>query len=236
MIRCVLLDDELPGLAYLRSLCEQITYVEVIKAFTDPAKLLKELTDLDFDLCILDIEMPGMSGLEVANILQDKLIIFTTAYKEYAAEAFDMEAIDYIRKPIQKERLEKALQKANLLLEQQREARAFMPINSNKGKTLLYFDELLYITVADTDRRDKQAFLQNDNEIVLKNISFEELMDALPPLKFMRINRRTIVAKRIVVAYTSESISTNITDASGKALQFSLNEHYRKSFLEKYRS
>lgn len=235
MIKCVLLDDELPSLGYMRSMCEQIGYVEVVKTFSDPTKLLKEVADLDFDLCILDIEMPGISGLEVAKILEDKLVIFATAYKEYAAEAFDMEAIDYIRKPIQKERLEKALQKAKLLLEQRKANRAFIHVNSNKGKTLLYFKELLYITVADTDRRDKRAILQNNTEIILKNISFEELMSTLPENKFIRVNRQNIVAKSIIVAYTSENINTNLLDAEGRGIQFALNEHYRKSFLEKYR-
>ncbi|MBC7485311.1 MAG: DNA-binding response regulator, partial [Cytophagaceae bacterium] len=54
-LRCLLLDDELPGLTYLRMMCEQIDYVEVVKAFNDPLKLVEEAGQLDFDICILDI-------------------------------------------------------------------------------------------------------------------------------------------------------------------------------------
>ena len=93
-IKCLLLDDELPGLTYLKMICEQVPGVEVVRAFNDPLKFIAESEQLDFDLCILDIEMPQMSGLEVARLLAGKPVIFTTAYKEYAAEAFDLNAID----------------------------------------------------------------------------------------------------------------------------------------------
>jgi two-component system, LytTR family, response regulator len=234
MVRCVLIDDELPGLSYLRRLCEQIEYVEVVKAYNDPTKFLKEIDDLDFDVCILDIEMPGINGLEVARRLRGKLVIFSTAYKQYAAEAFDLEAIDYITKPIKQDRLEKALQKTKLYLEKNETPEEFIHVNSNKGKTFLYFNELLYITVADTDKRDKRAILRNDTEIILKNISFDDLMKVLPKRAFIRVNRQTILAKHVIAAYTAETINTNIFDGEGKRLQFALNEHYRKTFFENY--
>jgi len=111
-LKCLLLDDELTGLSYLKMLCEQIPELEVVKAFNSPLKFFTELPKLDFDLCILDIEMPEMNGLQVANLLNGRPVIFTTAYKEYAADAFDLNAVDYVRKPLTKERLEKAVKKA----------------------------------------------------------------------------------------------------------------------------
>src|SRR5690606_6558733 len=84
-LKCLLLDDELPGLAYLKMLCEQIPQLEVVKAFNHPQSFLEELPALEFDLCILDVQMPGMNGLQVANLLQGKPVIFATAYKDYAA-------------------------------------------------------------------------------------------------------------------------------------------------------
>jgi len=107
----LLLDDELPSLSYLKMLCEQIEQIEVLKAFNSAQRLLQEAPSLDFDFCILDIEMPEINGLQTANLLQGKPVIFATAYKEYAADAFDLNAIDYIRKPIKLERLQQAIQK-----------------------------------------------------------------------------------------------------------------------------
>ena len=69
MIKCVILDDELLAISYLKLLCEQIENVEVVKAFNDPKIFLNEIDSLDCNLCILDIEMPGMTGLQVAEII-----------------------------------------------------------------------------------------------------------------------------------------------------------------------
>lgn len=141
-IKCLLLDDELPGLTFLKMLCEQIPQLEIVKVFNHPEKLLSEVSNLDFDLCILDIEMPDLNGIAIANLLQDKYIIFTTAYKEFAVDAFDLDAVDYITKPIKKERLEKAIAKVLERIEK-REKKKFIRINTDKGKSVLFFDNLL---------------------------------------------------------------------------------------------
>ena len=86
-------------------LCEQIPEVEIVKTFNNPEKLLAEIPNLDFDLLISDIEMPGIDGLNLASQLQDKLVIFCTAYKDYAAEAFNIDAVDYITKPVDVDQL-----------------------------------------------------------------------------------------------------------------------------------
>ncbi|MDB5273832.1 MAG: two-component system response regulator [Chitinophagaceae bacterium] len=232
-LRCLLLDDEIPGLTYLRMLCEQIPHVEVVKAFNDPVKLLEEAKQLDFDLCILDIEMPGLNGLQVAQLLQGKPVIFTTAYKEHAAEAYDLEAIDYIRKPVQKERLEKALQKAADLLSATKPEKQFVQLNTNKGKTLLFFDKILLVTTAETDKRDKLVLLEERKELVLKNISFEQILSFLPSEKFCRVNKKDIIALKTVKFFVHDEITTNINTASGNELKITLSDSYRKDFIHK---
>ena len=110
----MLLDDELPSLTYLKMLCEQIPELEVIRVFNNASLFLREISGLEFDLCILDIEMPGIDGLQIAKLLKGRPLIFTTGYSEYAAEAFDLDAVDYVRKPIKLDRLQLAVQKAVL--------------------------------------------------------------------------------------------------------------------------
>ena len=232
-LKCVLLDDELPGLTYLRMLCEQIPTIEIVRAFNNPLLFLEESKNLDFDLVILDIEMPGISGLDVAHLLDKKAIIFTTAYKDYAADAFDVDAIDYIRKPIQKERLEKAIEKA---LKQQKNistSKNFININTNKGKAVLFFDQLQYITTAEIDKRDKQAFLSNGKQLVIKNTSFEQLLELLPEADFCRINKKEILAIKMVRYYASDEITTTIQNSQNNDLVFTLSETYRADFLAK---
>lgn len=229
----MLLDDELPGLTYLRMLCEQLDGVEVVKAFNDPMKLLAESKQLDFDICILDIEMPGLNGLEIARLLHNKPVIFTTAYKEHAAEAFDLEAIDYIKKPIQKERLEKALQKAAEKLHTPAPAtvKQFVQLNTSLGKTLVFYDQLLLITTSEQDKRDKLALLDNGQQLVLKNISFTQLLQLLPSSAFCRVNKKDILAVRAVNFFSHDEITTHITGPDGKPLTLALGDTYRADFL-----
>ena len=214
-------------------LCEQIDNVEVIKVFNDPFMLIKDAPQLEFDICILDIEMPGMNGLEVARVLKGKPVIFTTAYKDYAAEAFDIEAIDYIRKPIQKERLEKAIQKACDLLLQPTFEKKFATFNTNKGKTLLFFNEILLITIAENDKRDKLIYLENGDQVILKNMSFDQLLSMLPANDFCRVTKKEVVAIKAVKFFIHNEITTKILTQARESLKINLNESYRKDFLSK---
>lgn len=232
-LRCLLLDDELPGLTYLKLLCEQIKEVEVVKVFNDPLLLLKDAPNLEFDICILDIEMPGISGLEVAKVLKGKPVIFTTAYKEYAADAFDLEAIDYIKKPIQKERLEKAIQKACDLLLKPTTEKQFATFNTNKGKMLLFFKDVFLITIAESDKRDKLIYLENGDNIVLKNTSFDQLLNILPANDFCRVTKKEVIAIKAIKFFIHNKITTHIVNPLDTNLKISLSENYRKDFFGK---
>lgn len=229
----MLLDDELPGLTYLKMLCEQIPELEVIKAFNRPDMFLAELPKLDFDLCILDIEMPKISGLQIANLLNGKLVIFTTAYKEYAADAFDIDAVDFVRKPIRLERLHKAVLKALKHSNDTKSAKKFIQLNTDKGKSFLFFDQLCYIKTSDTDSRDKDVLLKDGTKVRLKNISFESLQKLLPQNRFCRINKQELIAIDIVHFFSFNQITSNIPDEQGKPIVFYLSEVYRNALLEK---
>ncbi|MES2513037.1 MAG: response regulator transcription factor [Bacteroidota bacterium] len=236
-LRCLLLDDELPALSYIKLLCEEIQDVEVVKAFNDPVKFLEAIPNLDFNTCILDIQMPGYTGLEVAEHLKGKLIIFTTAYKEFAAEAFDLNAVDYIRKPLQKERFEKAITKAKYLLQTRASEEKKQTLwNTDKGKTLLAFNDILYITASETDSRDKIVYLENGTRTTIKNTGFEQILSILPFEKFCRVNKKEILALKTVVHFTSDEIKTNILLKNGGSVNFVLSEVYRDDFKIKLKA
>lgn len=232
-LRCLLLDDELPGLSYLKLICEQIPELEVVRAFNDPEVFLKEFPGLDFDICILDIEMQGINGIQVAALIKDKPVIFTTAYKNYATDAFDLDAIDYVIKPIKLERLRHAVNKAMQRLENQNRLRKYVHLNTDKGNALIYFDHLIYVKTSEIDSRDKTAILANGSNLQLKNISFEKLISLLPANDFCRINRKELIALSCVQYFSTEQITTNIYIQSEKPLILSLGETYRADFISK---
>ena len=114
-LRCIIVDDELPSLDELSHLLTEIEGVDVLACVDNGQKALTEIKELKPDVVFLDIKMPGLNGFDVAKeILTFKhspLIVFATAYDEYAIDAFDVKAIDYILKPFSKKRLGKTVQR-----------------------------------------------------------------------------------------------------------------------------
>jgi DNA-binding LytR/AlgR family response regulator len=214
-------------------ICEQIPELEVVKAFNNPQTFLKEVHQLDFDFCILDIEMPELNGLQVAQLLNGKPVIFTTAYKEYAAEAFDLDAIDYVQKPVKTERLHQAIAKIRKYFSGKPAEKDFIQLNTDKGKTLIVFDHLLYIKASEVDSRDKVAILSDGSQFTLKNISFESLQKALPQHDFARINKQEIIALGIVSHFTHNEISSHTNGTSKVPTKLVLSEIYRDDFIRK---
>ena len=214
-------------------LCEQIPELEIVKAFNNPQKLLAELPELDFDLCISDIEMPEIDGLTLAGILQHKLVIFTTAYRDYAAEAFDINAVDYITKPVTKERLLKAVAKALERFNKATPANKFINLNTDKGKALLYFHQIQYVKTAETDSRDKEVILVDGSSLILKNINFDTLLRQFPNTDFCRVNKKEIIAIAAVKFFNHNEITLNNQEKDGKFTILILSETYRADFLIK---
>lgn len=232
MIKCVILDDELLAISYLKLLCEQIENVEVVKAFNDPKLFVSEIGNIDCNVCILDIEMPGMNGLQVAELVPDsKKIIFTTAYKEYAAEAFDLNVVDYVRKPIKKERLIQAFEKTMKLISQ-KQKKDFIEWNTNIGKTVIFTDQIAYIKTSEIDSRDKDIILSDGTNIVLKNLNFKNLLEMLPAKDFAQVNKKEIIALSSIKVFSTNEIITTISIDNTDFLKVQVGEIYRKKLSD----
>ncbi len=234
MIKCVILDDELLAISYLKLLCEEMEDVEVIKAYNDPRLFLHEIGDIDCNVCILDIEMPGISGLQVAErISGSKKIIFTTAYKEYAAEAFDLNVLDYVRKPIKKERLLQAFEKAKDVLGNPG-PNDFIEWNTNIGRTVLFTDRIAYIRTSEIDSRDKEALLTDGSTIVLKNLNFKSLLEMLPSKNFAQVNKKEIIALPFVKVFSTQELITTLPADNEGFLKLQIGDAYRSALMEKF--
>ena len=214
-------------------LCEQIPELEIVKTYNNPEKLLNDISILDFDLLISDIEMPGIDGLHLAEKLQDKMVIFCTAYKEYAAEAFNIDAVDYITKPVKLERLQKAVSKAFERFEKTDTAKKFIQLNTDKGKTLLYFNKIQLIKTAPSDSRDKTVLLTDGSFLNLKNVKFDTLLNELPEADFCRINKKEIVAVKAIKFFNHNEIVLHHLEENNKNTTLILSETYRSDFLKK---
>ncbi len=214
-------------------LCEQIPELEIVKTYNNPEKLLSDLANLDFDLLISDIEMPGIDGLHLAEMLQNKLVIFCTAYKEYAADAFNIDAVDYITKPVKLERLQKAIAKAVERFDKPDVKKKFIQLNTDKGKTLLYFNQIQYIKTALGDSRDKTVLLTDGSFLNLKNVKFDTLLNELPDADFCRVNKKEIIAVKAIKFFNHNEIVLHHLEENNKNITLILSETYRADFLKK---
>lgn len=208
----------------------------MVKAFNNPHNLLKEASELDFDLLITDIEMPEMNGLQVADAIKDKAIIFTTAYKNFAVDAFDRNAVDYVVKPVKPERLQQAVKKVAEKLAvkpaKQNAAKQIL-LNTDKGKALITTDNIFCLMTSKIDSRDKILLLNDNSRITAKNLSFDKLLDMLPDEDFCRINKKEIVALRHVQFYTHDLVTADKLMPDGSHYTFALSEIYRSDFTKK---
>lgn len=235
MLRCVLLDDDLNGLEYLRLLCDRIGGVTVLRCFNDPQRFLAEENMLEYDVLLLDIDMPGLDGLQVAERLQGKPVIFTTAHERFAADAFDREALDFIRKPIARERLERALVKARERKERSVVASGTITVMTDRGRTVVRVADIRWITTPDQEKRDKLMHLGTGLVLRLKNISLDQLITQLPATGFARPNRSDIVAIRAVQLTTQDVVRLKPATPGAEVVERAVGAAYRGSFLAAWR-
>lgn len=170
-LRALVVDDEPPARARLVALLRELGQVEVVGEAQDAAQALQLLAEHEPELLYLDVRMPGMSGLELARHLgrlpAPPAIIFTTAHDEHAMEAFEAEAVGYLLKPIRKEKLAAATERAQKLNSRQLAAlagpalRSHLPVRSRDGVRMIRVEDIIcllaeqkYTTVRHTGGED----------------------------------------------------------------------------------
>ena len=209
MLRAYIVDDELLAVKRLTRLLEATGRVEVAGSTTDPEAALTFLQRNRVDVLFLDIQMPGLTGFELLERLQtDPIVVFTTAYDRYAIEAFSVNSIDYLLKPIEPERLERAIDKLERLSSSRPDIRALArelaaQLGAGRGGSV----PLLRIasrvgertTVIDVARvthffsKDKLTFaVANGREHVVDH-TLTDLEEKLDARRFIRIHRATVV-------------------------------------------
>ena len=206
LIRAYVVDDERLAVQRLTRLLEATGRVSVAGSATDPQEALETLRDADVDVVFVDIQMPGMTGLELVEQLDRNIpVVFTTAYDRYALEAFAVNSIDYLLKPIETARLDKALDKlerlrgqaapdiralAKQLAKELAPGRRLERIASRVGERTTVID---VARVTHFFAKDKLTFAVSGGHEHLVDVTLAELESHLDPRRFVRIHRATIV-------------------------------------------
>lgn len=199
MIRTIAIDDEPLALQLVKGYIEKTPFLELEASFDNPIDAMEYLGENSVELVFLDIQMPDLTGVEFARILENRpKIIFTTAYEKYALEGFKLEAVDYLLKPFSYEEFLKAAKKAEKLIrmegiEQKDVIEAnneFLFLKSEYKIRRINFNEIKYIEGL---KDYVKVFLQNEEKPILSINSLKALESKLPESKFMRVHRSFIV-------------------------------------------
>lgn len=196
MIKAIAIDDEPLALEVIRSHAAKIPFLEVIAYFTNAFEALAYMAVNPIELLFLDIKMPDISGIELAEGLQQKpLIIFTTAYAEHAVTSYELNAIDYLLKPFSYPRFLKACYKAHeqLLLKQGNKSAIAESIFIKSGyeQIKVMFDQLLYLEGGG----NYMSFILADGRKILSRLTVTDAVALLPVDTFVRVHRSYIVNK-----------------------------------------
>jgi two-component system LytT family response regulator len=199
MIKAIAIDDEPLALEVIRAHAGRVPFMQVVAYFTNAFEAIAYLANNPVDLLFLDIKMPDISGIELAEGLQQKpLIVFTTAYAEHAVTSYELNAIDYLLKPFSYPRFLKACHKAHeqLLLKQGNKSPVADSIFIKAGyeQIKINFDQLLYLEGGG----NYMSFILADGRKILSRLTVTDALALLPAGTFARVHRSYIVNKNKV--------------------------------------
>lgn len=195
-MKCIIVDDNKMARMALKQLVSQVQGLELIAECNDAAEALDVLNSNGVDLLLLDIEMPGMTGLDLIKKLGNSkpLIIFTTAKKDYAVEAFELNVVDYLVKPIAMPRFKQAIDKAQETLDSNKqevkvEEQGFVFVKDNGVLKRIAIDDILFL-----EAMGDYVKVHTPQKFHVVHATLKSIEEKLPSSKFIRVHRSYIVA------------------------------------------
>lgn len=232
-MKCIIVDDEPLAREAIEMLVEKTPGLILLGSFNNPATASKFMHDNTVDLVFLDIQMPGINGIEFAKTIPQKtFVIFTTAFSEFATDSYEVDAIDYLIKPVKLERFQKAVEKAQAYskllgkgnsqnnIEQITDDYFF--IKADRKIIKVYFNDILFI-----EGLKDYVVMHTETQKVITAMNIKTIHDQLPKSMFVRVSKSYIInAKQI------ESVDNN-TVYIGKN-EIPIGNIYRDFFFNEF--
>lgn len=234
MIKAIALDDEPMALQVIESYCSETGNVELMKVFTRPNEALKYLHKFPCDLLFLDIQMPGMSGIEFYKSLDKSImVIFTTAFSEYAVTGFELNAIDFLLKPFSIERFTQAVNKANdyyqYVHQSQQAQQNHMFLRADYQLVKINYADIIYIE----GLNDYIKIHLHNHKPIVTRMTMKNILDRLPTNQFARVHRSYIVSISLIksiknkMLYISTPGQSPIEITIGKSFMDEIEKIYK---------
>ena len=205
-MKCIALDDEPLALQLLENYVQQTEGLELVNTFTDPVSAEEYINNHGADLLFLDIQMPDINGMQFyINLVNKPPVIFTTAYSNYAAQGFDLDAVDYLVKPYDYERFAKAVTKAKELIEYRQSKEAsdgYLFVKYNYQWCKIFFKEIELV-----EALDDYIKILTPGKSYLIHMSMKVVSEKLPSPMFIRVHRSYIVPLEHITSWNKNSIT-----------------------------
>jgi len=239
VLNCIAIDDELSALRTISEYCSRIQYVNLTGTFTNPFEALHTLNNNQVDLIFLDIVMPQITGLEFLKTLYNPpMIIFTTAFKEYALEGFDYDAVDYLVKPFAFDRFSKSVNKAFQLLKLKkpvdnqaedipRISSGFLMVKVEYSTIRVNLDDILYI-----EGLKDYVKIYTEGKLILTKTTMKNILEKLPSDTFFRVHKSYIISiDKIEMIENSRIVIGNQRIPIGESYRFSFFEIVNRNLI-----
>lgn len=194
MMTCIAIDDEPKALEVIERYCQKTGLVHLKASFREPVKAIEFLNREKVELIFLDINMPDISGMQLLQTLSPRpLVVFTTAYSQYAVESYELNALDYLLKPVTFERFLMAINKAAAALASKNnpDEDAAILIKSGPQTYRVKVSEILYL---EKDGNYITVHLKDGNILIRENMG--DIFDLVPAADFIRVHKSYVVAIR----------------------------------------
>lgn len=214
-IKCIAIDDEPPALELIKGYLSKFPALKLVQSFDDAIAAAEFLRDNSVDLLLLDINMPDITGLELVRSLREKpLIIFTTAHRKFAVEGFDLDAVDYLLKPIEFERFSKAVNKAIEYYRYKKpgktEDKEALFVRSEYQLIKIKIEEIEFIESLE----DYIKIYVTTGKPVMTLMTIKSILEKLPQEKFMRIHRSYIIPFSKIKSVSGKKVRLTNTELS----------------------
>lgn len=229
-MKCIIVDDEPIARKGIKKLMDQILQLELLDTFNSAEAASEFINTTTVDLVFLDIQMPGINGIEFArSIPKHTLIIFTTAYSEYALDSYEVDAVDYLVKPIDAAKFRKAVDKAityhSLLMDEEEKSveqveEEFIFVKSDRRFFKVNLKDILFI-----EGLKDYVIIQLENQRIITRMTLKSIHEMLPQSTFLRINRSYIINRNKIESFDNNDVFI------GK-YEIAIGNMYRDEFFE----
>lgn len=231
-MNCIIVDDEPLAREAIEILLKGTPQLSLIGTFNNAQTASAFMQKNTVDLVFLDIQMPGITGIEFAKTIPPQtLVIFTTAYSEYAIDSYEVDAVDFLVKPIETDRFTKSVNKAiayhKLLLNEEKNnietsENDFFFVKSERKYFKVNFDEILFI-----EGLKDYVIIQMDNQRIITKMTLKTIPDFLPQRNFLRVNKSYIVNTQKITSFDNNDLFI-------QTYEIAIGNNYRDAFFEEF--